>query len=306
MKEKNNCIVVNIYGGAGAGKSTLCHGVCEALSKMGIRVEYVPEFMKQVLYEDRDSIKHMQDYILSKQHKNLETACEKNMVVVTDAPMLNSIVFTESETIKNLAKENYNKFRNLNFFLDRGDTPYDQVGRYESHEEALEKDKQIRLMLDENVSLYVVDTYDNLKEFIINVVSKMVEEETKMDDNLENGFDFFEKGTYRPISKTGYTNVFGKYDYNISPHTYVVTDNNGNEINTIHLQEGNMNEVGMNGVFMEDLLNICLNELKCFQNSRFKCKDNDNAIKHIEQALSCLQSRQTERKSRGVQGKLEP
>ncbi len=59
----------------------------------------------------------------------------------------------------------------------------------------------------------------------------------------------------------------------------------------------------INGISIEALLAICEHYLAGFQNGDFKCKENDKAIKGIDQALKALHSRTKDRVKRGVEGK---
>lgn len=47
------------------------------------------------------------------------------------------------------------------------------------------------------------------------------------------------------------------------------------------------------GVIMEDLLAICIDRLKSFQEGPFACDENQNAINHLEQAKAALDARTT-------------
>lgn len=57
-----------------------------------------------------------------------------------------------------------------------------------------------------------------------------------------------------------------------------------------------------NGAFVEDLLTAALQRLEFFQGSKYRHEANQEAIRHIVDALAALQNRATERRSRGVLG----
>lgn len=57
-----------------------------------------------------------------------------------------------------------------------------------------------------------------------------------------------------------------------------------------------------NGAFVEDLLTVCLERLRFFQDSKFHCRHNALAITKIEEALHWLNARTEDRESRGVEG----
>ena len=85
-----------------------------------------------------------------------------------------------------------------------------------------------------------------------------------------------------------------------APHHFTVKRDN-EELCKIHLQEGPIKEVGVNGVRDEDLLTIVLTRLEAFQSSEFKCSENQEAINGIREALESLQNRTLKRYSRNVE-----
>lgn len=124
-----------------------------------------------------------------------------------------------------------------------------------------------------------------------------------------------------PKHTTENTAIYAERDYQYNaPHTYLVvpTHMDVEEVGTddenilceakdafslcIHFQEGPVNEVGVNGVFTPDLLNIVLCNLEHFQNSDFACEENARAIEHINAALDALRERTEKRRARGVLG----
>lgn len=86
-------------------------------------------------------------------------------------------------------------------------------------------------------------------------------------------------------------------------HIYYFPANNSAMNSLIIFQNGPVKEKGVNGIHEEDLINIIIDRLKCFQTSRFKCKENVTAIQHLELALAALNLRTKKRVERGVEGK---
>ena len=70
----------------------------------------------------------------------------------------------------------------------------------------------------------------------------------------------------------------------------------------IKFQKGPVAENGVNGIFMEDLLQICRHRLQCFQAGNFACRENELALTKIEEALHWLDHRTKDRQARGVEG----
>lgn len=77
----------------------------------------------------------------------------------------------------------------------------------------------------------------------------------------------------------------------------------GQVVNTIGFQKGPVKEEGLNGIFIEDLLLICIDQIEHFQNSDFKSIENDDTLRHLRDALHSTRSRQYERMLRDVQGR---
>lgn len=89
-----------------------------------------------------------------------------------------------------------------------------------------------------------------------------------------------------------------------SPQSYdIIQKNSGKIVNTIDIQKGAILDCGLNGVLMEELLLICIDQLEHFQASEFKCRENEDTLRHLYDALHSTRSRQYSRSLRGVQGR---
>lgn len=71
---------------------------------------------------------------------------------------------------------------------------------------------------------------------------------------------------------------------------------------TIAWQRGSLNEAGRNGAFLIEVVEACLNQVEHFQDGKFKCQENAEAIFHLEQAIAFLKSRRDRRKQDGTLG----
>lgn len=60
-----------------------------------------------------------------------------------------------------------------------------------------------------------------------------------------------------------------------------------------------------NGAFAEDVIAAAIYRLEHYQQSRFACRDNAKALKHLYKALAALEHRTAERTARGVEGTHE-
>ena len=94
----------------------------------------------------------------------------------------------------------------------------------------------------------------------------------------------------------------GKIEFN-APNSYEVEHKeSGTATTIITFQKGPVKEDGLNGIFAEDLLLICIDQVEHFQNSTFACPENEDTLRHLRDALHSTRSRQYERSLRGVQG----
>ena len=103
---------------------------------------------------------------------------------------------------------------------------------------------------------------------------------------------------------TKYTRIIqeDEFKYN-APHYFEVHDTATNSVLTsVHFQEGPVKEAGVNGVMNEDLIAMVLCRLENFQNSDYRCRENEHAITKLEEALLWLRKRTMGRESRGVEG----
>lgn len=60
-----------------------------------------------------------------------------------------------------------------------------------------------------------------------------------------------------------------------------------------------------NGAQVEDVLEVCMDRLQFFQESKFNCEENVLAIRQIQAAINSLIARKVDRVKRGVGGTLE-
>ncbi len=64
--------------------------------------------------------------------------------------------------------------------------------------------------------------------------------------------------------------------------------------------------IDVNGISLEVLLAVAIDQLQQFQNERFKCRENAIALTHLEDAMHWLQHRTRDRAKRGVEGSYSP
>lgn len=149
MRNKKT-IYVNLFGGPGSGKSTLCASVFVELKKMGIDCEMALEYAKDVVWEESFKKLSNQIYIFGKQHSRLFRLNGKVDVVITDSPLLLSILYDDNndQYLKALILSEYSKLNTLNFYVGRNFT-YNPNGRMQTEDQAKEVDEACLVLLNE-------------------------------------------------------------------------------------------------------------------------------------------------------------
>lgn len=140
--------VINLFGGPGAGKSTLAAEVFAGLKRKGRSVELVTEVAKSFIYGEMWAFLDNQKFVLREQYKHIKRLENKVDIVVTDGPILLSCVYDKNndEEILESSIRMHKEFNNWNIFVRR-DRVYDQRGRGHTEEEAKLLDTSILHML---------------------------------------------------------------------------------------------------------------------------------------------------------------
>lgn len=170
-------IVINLIGGPGVGKSTIASGLFYELKKIGINCELALEFAKDKVYEE--SFKTMDDqiYIFAKQYHKLWRLKDKVDVIITDSPLLISLYYMkeESKYFDDFVVEQYNKFDNILYFINREEGSYQTEGRLQTLEEAKEIDKSLKEILSrrsEDFKIFNVDRSNAIKTIVNDLLTQ--------------------------------------------------------------------------------------------------------------------------------------
>lgn len=143
-------LVVNLYGGPGSGKSTLAAGIFALLKLEGVNAELVTEYAKELVWGKDFKTLSIQEYVFAEQYRRLQRLRGLVEVVVTDSPLLLSLVYSQplDKPLHELVWDRYNEFANLDIFVKRV-KPYNPHGRSSSEEKSKERDAEIKKMLEE-------------------------------------------------------------------------------------------------------------------------------------------------------------
>lgn len=151
-------LVINLFGAPGAGKSTAAAYIFANLKMKGINCELITEYAKDKLYEGSIEVFNNQLYLMSKQYFRMTRCYNKVDCIITDSPVLLSIIYNNNitvldKTFNDLVYNIFNSFNNLNYFLYRSNN-YVQQGRFQTEEESDEISFSIKNLLDDRNILY--------------------------------------------------------------------------------------------------------------------------------------------------------
>mgnify|MGYP000860832992 FL=1 len=141
--------VINLFGGAGVGKSTLSSEIFAKLKKKGASVELVTEYAKDLVYDNNNAILDDQFVLFAEQNHRLIRLENKVDYIVTDSPLLLSFIYdkTDNFTFRRLVTRTFNEYLNINYLLRRT-VDYMSNGRLQTEAEAKEFDDIIHKALD--------------------------------------------------------------------------------------------------------------------------------------------------------------
>jgi len=170
-------IVVNLLAGPGTGKSTTMAEIFSILKWRGINCEMAPEYAKEKVWEE--SLKVLEDsiYVFGKQLHTIHRLSDQVDVIVTDSPLLLSLIYAkdESEEFRKLVVEVFNRYDNFNIFLRRN-KGYNQKGRLQTEDEAQEIDQEIKSMLKEwKISYVEKEAIQGTAKYITETVCSILE-----------------------------------------------------------------------------------------------------------------------------------
>lgn len=181
-KDKNNTLIVNIYGGPGAGKSTTALQLAAELKKRGFHAEYISEVAKEYVYAKNfdildGSLSH-QKQIFSEQKHRQDLMIGNVDVAITDAPLpLNTIYINSDEKsleYSNYIMGEYSKYNNYNIYIDRDlSVEFENEGRIHNLSESIEKDGEIKSMLIDNKVTFDEFDRNNISEITDKIVENL-------------------------------------------------------------------------------------------------------------------------------------
>lgn len=142
-------LIINLIGGPCSGKSTIASGLFYHLKMLGYNCELASEFAKDKVWEESTKVLDDQFYIFGKQYHKLFRLNGKVDIIITDSPLPISLLYnkTPSKYFNNFVVEQYKRFNNLMFFINRPVDFYQTEGRLQSKEESERLDEEIKSLM---------------------------------------------------------------------------------------------------------------------------------------------------------------
>lgn len=158
--------VINFFGGPSAGKTTNALEFASMLKKARLDVTYVPEVAYEKVLDENYGALDDQLFLLGEQAHRLYRVKDKFDWVVTDAPLILMIHYIEKSNKKfgkaggwkahmnEVILQTFDQYENYNFFVERGDRKFLQMGRVQDEAESREIDGKIQDIMNYNLIPY--------------------------------------------------------------------------------------------------------------------------------------------------------
>jgi hypothetical protein len=174
-------IVINLIGSPGVGKSVIAAYLFAELKMKGYTVEYVPEYVKSLVWKgDLETIKN-QYYVSSQQYNLLKAVDGKVDYIVTDGSLFLGLYYnrhwkdnvSDIEKTELRIKDYLSQFDNRYIFLKRGDFKYEKEGRIHSESESWKIQDDLEFLLKiESIDYHM---YTSSKKNVDSILQNLLE-----------------------------------------------------------------------------------------------------------------------------------
>lgn len=176
-------IVIDLYSGPGAGKSTNAAALFALMKRKYYNVELVREYAKELVYEKDWNRLSQQNHVLDEQDRRQRMLVGQVDFVITDGAILNSILYrdakyhVEQDDFEKVVLSYYNKYNHIGFYLRRT-KKYVPIGRTQTETEAQELDNQSIAMLKRLEIPFVEIVADNsAPETMLAYIEKLIKDD---------------------------------------------------------------------------------------------------------------------------------
>lgn len=177
---------INFYGGPCSGKSVAASYIFAKLKQKGYNIELIQEVAKEWVYEGKKITNYDQLSIFSNQlaREYRVLSSDEDIIIISDSPSMLSVPymmkygFRFCDEIIEITNGFELDYPSINFFLERKNCPFSNVGRFESYEESQIMDIKIRkFLIDQNISFIPVE-YSDLS-FIFRTILNFLESDQR-------------------------------------------------------------------------------------------------------------------------------
>ena len=172
-------ININLFGGPGTGKSTTAAGLFYLMKTDDYKVEYIQEFAKELTFGNDLTRLSDQLLVLGEQHHRMFRLKNQVDFLIHDSPFVMGLTYLQDDA--HLPKDIYAElittmfasYNNINIFLKRNveEHGYQEYGRSQTLDQAIEKDNQIKaMMLEHNIPFYEVEMGPKSTSTIFDIV----------------------------------------------------------------------------------------------------------------------------------------
>lgn len=174
---KEHTVIINAFGGPGAGKTTACYDILSELKKRGFAADYAPEYATELVWDNKlallDGSDENQPKLLAEQKHRIDRLIGKVDFVVTDSPLLLNAIYYKGQNpdYEKMVQETYSEYNNFNFVMQRDENLFTPKGRIHNLEESKVKDKEIFDMLSRNGLSYGTYTHESVGKVVEDAIA---------------------------------------------------------------------------------------------------------------------------------------
>lgn len=151
-------INIQLFGGPGTGKSTTAAGLFYKMKSRDYKVEYIQEYAKELTFGKDFTKLGDQVLILGEQHHRMHRLKDQVDFLIHDSPFVMGLSYlvedphVPKDIYADLITTMFKSYNNINIFLERNvdELTYQEYGRSQSLEQAIEKDAEIKKILNDN------------------------------------------------------------------------------------------------------------------------------------------------------------
>lgn len=184
--------IINFIAAPSTGKSLMSALTFVKLKSIHKTVEYVQEYAKLLIYQDKFEELNNQYNVSYNQYKMIKSINGKVEYITLDSPMLIGMYYnqTQPNNVSNIEKtekmilEKINEFDNIYIFLEKNEEyPYENTGRIHNEEESKIIQEQMECMLKDLKFPYLKIKSD-IKN--IDIIIEYIIKQKKNDKNKSN------------------------------------------------------------------------------------------------------------------------